>query len=487
MVGIEALSMQGLPVDELLLTRETEDQLADLAGNAMSTTVVGACIMAALVVGKKLLKDGTDKATYESKNDMEVDEDDVSVQNEPMDVDESKSAKSIQDRVSGEDQLIEKPLDLTSTAQTEVLSLLSAAEKSARLCECEGRKDITDRVVNRCQDCGSTSCVKCGGRPEHNFEPIDVVANPRLSPSAFAKELKSTLPMSLSLPNVTEKLLNKLREASGVSISSNRWTSWSEAVLRATSQELRFVEPKRQEIWVATYQSPVAYLELSLYPQQPEWRLFAKPEDSEPANSEIRQLLESPIGRFTCKNGLFSGQWDFALPYVTSVQITISGSDPVPAWEAKLGLQGQEFRDKMVNSKLEIKVSKQDLEEFDRDISGTYVLLDKCGTANSALHKKTSDKRDAHLPPLFLLLDPTRCGDPSDDCFVVSISKRRYEYGETRPLICQLNSKWRQSDIDEEQEIRCQIPYKWIKASDICLTVSAYLILIGGLINLFPF
>ena len=29
MVGLEALSMQGLPVDELLLTRETEDQLAD--------------------------------------------------------------------------------------------------------------------------------------------------------------------------------------------------------------------------------------------------------------------------------------------------------------------------------------------------------------------------------------------------------------------------------------------------------------------------
>ena len=52
MVGLEALSMQGLPVDELLLTRETEDQLADLAGNAMSTTVVGTCILAALVVGR---------------------------------------------------------------------------------------------------------------------------------------------------------------------------------------------------------------------------------------------------------------------------------------------------------------------------------------------------------------------------------------------------------------------------------------------------
>lgn len=58
MVGLEALSMQGLPIDKLLLTRETEDNLADLAGNAMSSTVVGACILAALVSAKDLLKPG---------------------------------------------------------------------------------------------------------------------------------------------------------------------------------------------------------------------------------------------------------------------------------------------------------------------------------------------------------------------------------------------------------------------------------------------
>ena len=67
MTGLEALSLQGLPIDELLLTRESEDQLADLAGNAMSTTVVGASIMAALTVGKGLLKKGSDTSTYEEQ------------------------------------------------------------------------------------------------------------------------------------------------------------------------------------------------------------------------------------------------------------------------------------------------------------------------------------------------------------------------------------------------------------------------------------
>src|SRR5258707_654010 len=72
MVGLEALSMQGLPIDELLLTRETEDQLADLAGNAMSTTVVGASILAVLVAGMKLLKAGDDVESYEEKKGLEL-------------------------------------------------------------------------------------------------------------------------------------------------------------------------------------------------------------------------------------------------------------------------------------------------------------------------------------------------------------------------------------------------------------------------------
>jgi hypothetical protein len=61
LVGLEALSMQGLPIDELLLTRESEDNLRDLAGNAMSSTVVGSAVIAALCVGMKYLEPGNGK------------------------------------------------------------------------------------------------------------------------------------------------------------------------------------------------------------------------------------------------------------------------------------------------------------------------------------------------------------------------------------------------------------------------------------------
>ncbi|KAI9062495.1 hypothetical protein FKP32DRAFT_1593141 [Trametes sanguinea] len=472
MVGLEALSMQGLPVDELLLTRETEDQLADLAGNAMSTTVVGACMLAALVVGKKLLKTGTDDTTYEQRFEDRMEEDEPKVPQPETEMEVDKPVEDVAAHITGEDQLSEKPLDLAASAsQMTLQGILEQAERSARLCSCEGRKDMTERMLNRCADCGSTSCVKCGGRPEHNFQPIDLKANPRLPPSTFEKDLKAVLPMSLTISNVSKALLDKLAQANQVDTSSARWTGWRAAVLRAAEKEMRFVEPKRQEIWSIVYQSPTAKLELSLHPKQPEWRLFAFPEEHEPANAEIRKVLNLPVGRFVCNDGLFSGRWEFALPTVAKVDITIEGSSElVPAWEQKLGLQGDEFRNKVVHAQLDVQVPEEHRALFDRDVSGTYTLIDKCGTANSALHKRTQTEADGNLPPIFLLLDPTRCGEPNQDSFVFSTSTRRYEYGESRPIIALLDPKWRQSDIEGTQNVKCSVPCRWIESAAVKLT-----------------
>ncbi|KAG6861443.1 hypothetical protein C0995_016534 [Termitomyces sp. Mi166 len=465
MVGLEALSMQGLPVDKLLLTRETEDQLADLAGNAMSTTVVGTCILAALVAGKKLLKAGDDAQTYETKagtNDSEI---------TPMDVDAVVEA-SVASVIVGEDQLVQEPLDLSVTKAISFSKLLSDAEKSARLCSCEGRLDTTRRPLFLCQDCGASSCKKCGGRPEHNPVLIDVIANPRLPPSDFAKELESTLPMCITLSNVTQELLDGLKVNAQVSIPEQRWSSWSAAVIRASGSELRFVETKRQEIWSAVYRSPFAILELLLHPQQPEWRLYAMPERSDPANAEIRRVLESPVGRLIIKDNLLSGQWEFGLPYVTSVSVKVKGiGELVDSWEARLGLVGEEFSAKKVFSALQITVPSDNVKLFDRDISGTYDLFEKCGTANGALHKKQATTAEATLPPVFLFLDPHRTDD-SEDCFIFSISKRRHEYGESRPIIGKLDTAWRQSS-EEDEDVLCRIPLKWVSTDIVHLQASA--------------
>ncbi|KAF8906255.1 hypothetical protein CPB84DRAFT_1770364 [Gymnopilus junonius] len=464
MVGLEALSMQGLPVDKLLLTRETEDNLADLAGNAMSTTVVGACILAALVTSKSLLKEGLDTQTYESRSGAEPSE----ARPDAMEVD-SHSELS-QSGIVGEENLVQKPLDLSSTQTSSFSELLVQAEKSKRLCTCEGRIDMTTRPLFQCVDCGSSFCKKCGGRPEHNPQPIDTGKCPRIHPSDFSKKLKATLPMCLSLTDVTQGLLDKLIGAD-TTIPKSRWSAWCAAVLKAAGSELRFVEIKRQEIWSAIYQSSDATLELSLNPRQPEWCLYAVPEATAPANAEIRQILQLPVGRFTCENDLLKGRWQFALPFVSTIPIKIQGlGDLVPSWEARLGLVGEEFKNKLVHSKLKISVEHGDISKLDRDISGIYSLLDKCGTANSALHKKVDDESD-DLPPLFMLFDPHRTND-SEDCFVFSISTRRLEYQECRPIICKLDTTWRQSSRDGEEVVSCIFPFTWVPVDSVHLQPS---------------
>ena len=344
--------------------------------------------------------------------------------------------------------------------------------KSVRFCTCEGRKDMTDRVVRRCDDCGFSACVKCGGRPEHNPRPVDVKAQPRLTPSTFERSLKSALPMCLGLSGITEELLDSLKQEFGTSIPSKRWEIWRNAVIEAVGPELRFVELKRQELWYATYESTKAFVELCLHPQRPEWLFYARPSPREPANAEIRKLLMNPVARLACEGSLLNGRWEVALPQTTSVEISIKGvGEQVPSWESKLGLQDPKFLESTVFSQLEVSVPREDVVHFDRDIDGTYVLLDRCGTANNALHKKVATKGETDLPPLFLFLNPTRSGQPSDDPFVFSTTIRRLEYRETRPIFARLHPSWRQSSKDGPQRVSCVIPQKYVFADGVSLEV----------------
>lgn len=471
MVGVEALAMQGLPVDKLLLTRESQDDLADLAGNAMSSTVVGSCILAALVVGKDLLKAGDDKETYEMKKLDAVsqvgDEDAMEVDSTPK--------SSVEDHISSLEQLSEQPLDLSKVNMDSMKDVLEHATRSIRLCLCEGRKGVTTRELLRCQDCGSSSCKKCAGRPEHNFEPLDVQTVTRILPGTFVRELKSVLPMCLSITDTTAELLDNLRSASNTTIPEKRWVSWRSAVVRATSSELRFVELKRQEVWSAVYQSASASFELYLDPKQTEWRLYAIPLESEPANADIRRLLQLPVARFKCQGGLLQGHWQFALPYNGEITVTVTGSEELkPSWGSRLGLSGEEFREARVHSHLKITVPAEKVSLLDRDISGTYTLLEKCGTACGALHKREPTPEDAELSPLFMMLDPTRCGDPKDDAFVFTTTIRRYDYGEFRPIICKLAGSWRQSDVQGNQSVTCHVPLLWVSSDKVSLQVSLH-------------
>ncbi|CAE6454320.1 unnamed protein product [Rhizoctonia solani] len=476
MTGLEALSLQGLPIEELLLTRETEDQLMDLAGNAMSTTVVGTATCVGLILAFKMLKPG------DGETDMEIVE----------------TVDNVEDHIVGEDELEQQPLDLASTSSTDdkplsLSKLRELAANSVRLCICEGRTGVTNAVIKRCVSCGATACARCAGRPEHEY--VDVIFDeaqekgvqvnaegqkvvhepPRLLPRDFERALKKALPMCIQVEGI-KKALEALGvdddvemadsdeedeekpKASSKDSNSDRGNIARKALRKVMGVELRFVMLKRQEIWIAVYDAPTARMELHMYPHGPEWRLYGVPASEVASGALERVVLAQPLARSIvpddAKDLLAVKNWELAVPEAHTFDVTIKGSgERVPSWESRLGLQGK-FADKNVWRTL-----KLECDEF-ADVEGEYRLLEKCGTAAGSLHVREDDKG----APTYLFFDPSRGGDTALDGFVIARTTRRLEHGETRPVITKLSSRWRPKDVEEET-VKCSVGEKWVKVS----------------------
>src|SRR5947207_7761399 len=248
--------------------------------------------------------------------------------------------------ITGEDQLTTYPLDLAKIEHIPIHRLLADATRSVRLCECEGRggSDLTPDQAHKCLECNFTSCLKCGQKPTHSYAPLDRFE--RLHPSNFEKSLKQALPMRLSVDGISEEMLEQLRlQKNSSRISEEKWNMWTEAIRKATiGTELRFKGIKRQEVWSATYESPFAKMELLLDPQVPEWRLFGKAEEEEPANAPVRKMLIQPIARMRIAlnaMSLLEGKWEFCFAISSTFKIQIEGMcKSSSSWQAKLGLQG---------------------------------------------------------------------------------------------------------------------------------------------------
>lgn len=450
LIGLEALAMQGLPINELLLTRESSQDLQNLAGNAMTSTVVGSAILAALILSKDVLRPADDDA---------------------MDVD--VEVVDLSSRIAGIEELQERSLDLSTKVSLDIETLLKEAKRSSRLCVCEGRTDITANKILVCQECAHTSCEKCGGRPEHIYEPYEDTDN-RISPMQFEEKIKSVLPMRLMINGISVDTLHALKDGYpdiAEIIDPGEWTIFRDCLVYAIKSEFRFMSLKRQEIWSATYDAPEARLELLFDPLQPEWRLFAKPKEADGVKSLRRKVCRVPLARMRLAGGNdpMDGRWEVRLPARYKFKLDVKGEGSlVESWEANLGLQDPKFAEKKVWDHLKFSVPDEMKDRLDRDISGVYKLLPTCGTSNGALHKKMNV--DGQNVPLYFFLDPTRTGGAEDDHFVFSISTRRHAYGEQRSLVARMESKFRPSSYQGTRTFECISDGQWVPVEEVTLT-----------------
>ncbi|ORY22614.1 hypothetical protein BCR39DRAFT_551149, partial [Naematelia encephala] len=459
--GREALALQGIPVRELLLTSENEDQLADLAGNAMTTTVVGSAMVAAFLVAMDRIAEGEDAIADAARIEEELAEED----------------SAVAERIVGQDALEVHELDLAKVATADLTEILDLAERSSRHCQCEGQSG-TASLIEECQACGYRACKSCGGRPDHVYAACK---NIRVEPTEFEKRFKELLPMRVQIAGLSKEVLlnvrSKAEKLGKGTVDENDWKLWDRAVRDAVEDaEFRFRYLKRGYTWTAVYESPKATLDLFLQRRTPEWRLTIKAPADEAVNSRLRGLLLHPVARLrfdVTGQDVLCGPWELCVPTRQTFKIDILGQgEQVPSWHASLGLQG-DFEGTKRWSQVEVVLPDEAKKALDRDLSGTYTLLPKCGQAMTSLHKKDSLSEDNALPPLYFFLDSTRCGEADDDSYVFSTSTERLDFGVERATIAHLDPKWRES-AKAKETVKLNIRGGWVVCE------AAHLTAFGG-------
>ncbi|KAI1806080.1 hypothetical protein F4811DRAFT_569594 [Daldinia bambusicola] len=126
--GYEMLGLQGLPLNRLQFGTENQQELRDLAGNAMTTTVVGSALVAAL-----------------------------------------RAIRNSSVGLNGVFPMPSKPF--------ETLPLRELVERCRKYCYCNGSAKYSTDDFLECTICSTIRCKWCAGNPPHSFRPIKRPSN----------------------------------------------------------------------------------------------------------------------------------------------------------------------------------------------------------------------------------------------------------------------------------------------------------------------
>ncbi|EEA28090.1 SNF2 family helicase, putative [Talaromyces marneffei ATCC 18224] len=430
--GRELLSMQGLPLNRLSLTRESQSQMQDLAGNAMSTTVVGPAIIAALTVCHSVLR-------VENEEQQMIDIDDH--------IEESMPAVSLMS------SYLTNMKTVASWDKTRVgwLPYIQAsAGLTASLCSCEGPYGIGRYGLYRCMDCGFTACAACKVNPVHNYNSIPVSQlRARRDPKVFREMLLYSLPALIQPPPLPMNLYRTMLDQYSTTPETTKiWKQYLETVTFVCQDTLMFKSIKRRHIWTVVYEGANSTLQLTINAQGMHWKLFAKAPNDEPARSYFREVVRHPIARMKVLqhgSSLLDGEWQICGPLSRKDKtIYLQGTgDLLPSYENMCGLP--DSAQKKVWSGILVGALDEAIKGLSLDIRGYYERIPSCGGALQSLHRRIS--QETKKPDLFLFLDPRTLGPSQLDSWVFSTDPRRKTDDSQRDILLQLDSKWSYQDL----------------------------------------
>ena len=385
--GTETLALQGLPVDELTISIETQPQLRDLAGNAMTVPVVGAATLGLLNAVCKISPNSlTQIESAQPKRGLCL---------------EAPEGESLAD-------------GSTSELTFDITVLLKTVENMVRLCYCSTRAN----EVLECNACGITACSACRGSPAHDFA-IKKAIDSELSAEQGRVSLKNLLPSALTLPipqtalhelnavqeqpylRVVDKILNgkpvyyfdEIKVTEVVVVCYKAVDSIARLVLSSDSfcYWYIYIAPwhhlRTQLAKTLDLDQPIARGQLSSdNPSTPRWAMWV------PGRLNLELMLVQDADGVLVASGLSFAVGSSALP-----------DSPLQAWK------------KLVEQK----------------VCGTYRHHPSCGTPGDALRVKHSSIAASKV---FMMWESASLRDPDEDHFVWTDDVRRlepHEYRET--------------------------------------------------------
>ncbi|CAJ2509459.1 Uu.00g144850.m01.CDS01 [Anthostomella pinea] len=403
--GKQLLVLQGMPLNKLLFGTETQKECQDLAGNAMTTTVIGASIISAIISGSKAFR-----PSLAAKSQLVL----------------PTTKKHL--RAGLKEPTLLPPID---TKEIDLEELMRGARMSSRLCNCEGEKIICKYSIRVCSGCGHTACERCAGNPKHRYDASASIlrSNRTLTPIEFVQKWRHMLSTRFkfgSFPDVRQV-------ASSFQPRTDLMRDFIDRVVEAGADThfYGFRDMQRQDGgWTVTYGSTHATLELRIG-HAAEWLLFINCPKKRPGNDPLRKLLRSPVARAKVGSSLLDLKWEFSFPSEELHKLRISGvGSPTSSWRCRLGLL--KYQEETVPTTLRIESHSKC-----KALTGKFALLSECGTASSSLYKRPTD------PPLYVFLDPDFLGNSDEDSFVFSHDCTRKTYGDGRLSLASLGSSWR--------------------------------------------
>ncbi|KAK5205647.1 hypothetical protein LTR41_008715 [Exophiala xenobiotica] len=486
LIGLEMFALQGMPISDLSLNKESSGLLQDLAGNAMTTTVIGTAILSALL------------ACHQGKTSLfqeyvdEVGGGKTAPNTLQKTVPASRSIKQLKDEVQkGTLQKIPRPKWHSSNRSPKALA--DAAFHSLPLCGCEGVDQHTTAALKFCRRCLYTCCIQCSRREHDGLKPL--IAIDRRPACEFIQHLTESLPAELAFCVMED--LPVFSFGKHMSSDKNACREAKERIVASMHGAVRFGEVVFNHTWKAVYESDDAILELEfvLKPRpdnghdndhvmpwlttQPTWRLFAKPKHNEPSQSMVRNLLKHHIAEMLVEKDLCTGIWKvWKGPIEQEVKIGGSG-ETAPSWKNRLGLEKKPFVGEHIFTELNIELQPKPNEHsmvVSEPIFGKYELLPKCPAASETLHKKFGSSAEGY--PIYAFLKPDPLQGAEVDCVVLSKSSPQQGIQDDRSILAKFTRSWgppcgKGPDfISDEQVVQCELFTEWTELRSLEMTPS---------------